>query len=104
MVRGAAVSIAADTLTAAAAAVEDRHEIYGPPHQNFERIADFWSTYLGGKYGVFIRINTADVALMSALVKIARLQETPGHLDSWVDVAGYAGCGAEVSQSAVVEP
>jgi hypothetical protein len=38
---------------------------------------------------------TADVAAMLALLKIARLQQSPNHRDSWVDLAGYAACGAE---------
>jgi hypothetical protein len=27
------------------------------------------------------------------VTKVARLVQTPDHLDSWVDVAGYARCG-----------
>ena len=29
--------------------------------------------------------------------KMARLRHDPAHTDSWVDVAGYAACGAEVA-------
>jgi hypothetical protein len=32
---------------------------------------------------------------MLALLKIARLKNSPNHRDSWVDIAGYAACGAE---------
>jgi len=39
-----------------------------------------------------------DVALMMALLKIARLKGNPIHGDSWVDLAGYAACGAESSE------
>jgi len=33
------------------------------------------------------------------LVKIGRLVENPGHLDCWVDIAGYARCGVIVTDS-----
>jgi len=29
--------------------------------------------------------------------KIARLLETPGHVDSWVDICGYAALGGELT-------
>jgi hypothetical protein len=29
-------------------------------------------------------------------MKMARLQEDPRHIDSWIDIAGYAACTAEV--------
>jgi hypothetical protein len=32
-------------------------------------------------------------------LKVARLMHTPGHVDSWVDIAGYAACGADVAAS-----
>ncbi len=91
-------STAAEALTDAAAAVENRHATYGPPTKNFHNIAQFWNTYLAARYGLTEFITATDVAVMSGLVKVARLCETPDHLDSWVDIAGYAGCGAEVSQ------
>lgn len=41
-----------------------------------------------------IRLDGIDVAILMALMKIARLIESPNHMDSWVDLAGYAACGA----------
>ena len=38
--------------------------------------------------------------MMMALMKIARLQNMPSHLDSWVDLAGYAACGGEATKDA----
>ena len=32
-----------------------------------------------------------------AWVKMARLAKNPNHKDSWVDIAGYAGLGGEIS-------
>jgi len=67
-----------------------RSQKYGQPVDNFRRIANLWSAYLDGKNGP---LTVADAALMQALIKVARLRETPGHRDSWVDLAGYAAAG-----------
>jgi uncharacterized protein DUF6378 len=37
------------------------------------------------------------VALCLGAMKIARLTAAPGHRDSWIDLAGYAACGAAVA-------
>jgi hypothetical protein len=34
---------------------------------------------------------------MCADLKLARLENQPDHMDSWVDLAGYAACGAEIA-------
>lgn len=71
--------------------VGGREDTYGGPEDNFDRIADLW-TMRRNEY-----VSKADVALDMILLKVARLQQTPGHYDSWVDIAGYAACGAEVA-------
>jgi len=43
--------------------------------------------------GIDATVTPVDVAIMSALIKVARLIESPGHRDSWLDLAGYAACG-----------
>lgn len=82
-----------EELLAAARAVVmgPREAQYGPPDKNFKCIADLWSAYLG------VPIATHDVAAMMVLMKTTRLRETPTHTDSWVDIAGYAACGAEIA-------
>lgn len=67
----------------------DREKSYGSPERSFECIAGMWSVYLGRP------VSSYDVACMMALLKIARLKANPHHADSWVDIAGYAACGAE---------
>lgn len=62
---------------------------YGEPVDNFRRIANLWTAYLDGK----TELDEADAAIMQGLIKIARLRETKGHWDSWVDLAGYAASG-----------
>lgn len=89
----------ADILHAAEKCVcGQREQDYGTPEDNFETIAELWETYLrracvdeaGGVY-----IDANDVAMMMALLKIARIAAGSGKADSWIDLAGYAACGAE---------
>ena len=68
-----------------------REDDYGAPEDNLLRIASFWGTYLGTV------IRTGDVAAMMALLKIARLSQNIHHDDSWLDLAGYAAIGAEIT-------
>ena len=67
-------------------------QAHGNPVGTFDRIAKLWSVYLGKE------INSSDVAQMMMLFKIARLQGNPSHADSWLDIAGYAACGAEINE------
>jgi hypothetical protein len=89
----------ADILHAAEKCVcGQREQDYGTPEDNFETIAELWETYLrracvdeaGGVY-----IDATDVAMMMALLKIARIAGGSGTRDSFIDLAGYAACGAE---------
>jgi hypothetical protein len=70
-----------------------RNEAYGVPERSFHMIARFWSAYLDRP------LLESDVALMLALLKIARLRSCNNHTDSWVDLAGYAACGCECGTS-----
>ena len=70
---------------------KDRNEDYGDPSSNFRCIADMWTAYLDHK------IEPHDVAALMILVKLSRVQSSPDKRDSWVDIAGYAGLGAEVA-------
>jgi len=97
-------SVRKTVLDAAAAAVlGDRQLNYGSPEDNFGRIAKLWNTHLENA-GIIEAsdgarlMSRADVAVFLVLLKAARLANTPDHLDSWTDIAGYAACGAEVSQ------
>ena len=67
-----------------------REQEYGTPEDNFNRIASYWSTYKGTEF------TAADVAVMMALLKVARIQSGNATTDSFVDLAGYAACGAEI--------
>ena len=69
---------------------KDRNNQYGEPENSFAKIAEYWSTYLNK------RIWTHDVAVMMALLKIARVQGGTQVIDSYADCIGYMACGAEV--------
>lgn len=73
--------------TAAKCVLGDRTQTYGPPEDSFGRIAELWSVYLG------TQVTAGNVAAMMILLKVARGGD---HLDNWVDIAGYAACGAEI--------
>jgi hypothetical protein len=69
----------------------DRQNTHGHPEDSFRRIADLWSGYLT------VGLHEEDVAVMMALVKVARIMENPRHADNWIDGAGYFACGGEVA-------
>lgn len=96
----------ADILEAATAAVADRGLNYGRPENNFNRIASLWNAHMRNRYAEGIGGDTtialptldgADVSMMMVLMKVARLENTPDHKDSWIDIAGYAACGGELT-------
>lgn len=67
----------------------DRDKQYGSPEDNFDQIARFWSVYLHSN------LTSCDVANMMILFKLARNMTGEPKLDNWVDIAGYAACGAD---------
>lgn len=75
----------------------DREEDYGSPEDSFKLIARLWSEYLAGAQRVPQRnlIDAADVAIMMALLKIARMAHG-NKADNFVDLAGYAACAGEI--------
>ncbi len=82
----------ANLLQHTARVIEDRQVQYGDPGPLFDRIARRWSLVLG------VEVAPAQVALCLIDLKLARLAANPGHLDSVVDVAGYAAVLGELQQ------
>lgn len=88
----------ADILHAAEKCVcGQREQDYSTPEDNFKAIAELWEAYLNKACtrGVNVRVEAKDIAVMMALLKIARIAAGGGKADSWIDLAGYAACGAE---------
>lgn len=75
----------------------DRNKDNGDPEDNFSRIAEFWTIWLREKYNIDFNITPTDVAMMSLMIKIARLLESEWKADNWIDIAGYAACGSETA-------
>ncbi|MBO7422965.1 MAG: hypothetical protein J6T99_06210 [Oscillospiraceae bacterium] len=73
-----------------------REQDYGSPEDNFQMIADLWNIYIQHSPNAHKKLDRTDVAMMMALLKIARIGTGTGTEDSFVDLAGYAACGAEV--------
>lgn len=68
-----------------------RQEDYGKPENNFKRIADYWMLWKG------IEFTEHDVAMMMALMKVARVQAGTKE-DSYVDLCGYVALAGELDQ------
>lgn len=81
-----------------AAIVTERMKTYGDPTAHFKKVADLWNALLGvGEGGRLVSpLTAADVCQLQRLLKEARLSETPGHVDSLIDIPGYADCQARV--------
>jgi hypothetical protein len=72
---------------------QDRGSIYGHPADDFARVVDMAE---GIKDCKDPRIKHV---LYMILVKVSRLAATPDHLDSWIDIAGYARTGVMVNEA-----
>lgn len=68
----------------------ERQGQYGKPENSFQRIAEFWSGYLGKN------LSDYDVANMMILMKVARNAGGVYKDDNWIDICGYAAIGAEL--------
>lgn len=77
----------------------DRQDIHGAPENTHGLIAEYWSTYLSEECKVDLVISAADVALMMALFKVARMQVNPAHQDNIVDALGYIAIAGEIIDS-----
>lgn len=77
----------------------DRNKSYGGPEENFDRIARLWSMLFG------IPFSNEDVSMAMIAVKMARYinRDSGFQRDTWIDIAGYAGCGYEVGYKAAQE-
>lgn len=74
---------------------KSRERDYGTPEDSFACIGRYWSTHLG------VTVNAHDVAIMMALLKIARIDTGRGKFDSYVDAAGYVACAVELRKTLV---
>jgi len=73
------------------AVTRDRAATHGAVESSFAQIAAIWSVRLG------VPVTPAQVAILLIDLKTVRGWGNPGHLDNWVDMAGYAACGGELA-------
>lgn len=78
----------------------DREKQYGSPEDNFAVIARFWEVYLNQRcvdaMSGFM-LNPDDVAMLMALMKVARIMTGTFKGDSYIDACGYLACAAEIA-------
>ena len=67
-----------------------RGNTYGTAESNFTRIAALWNAQLGERLTSPLQVE--DVAILMLLLKTSRLANSPTHMDSWIDIAGYVNC------------
>jgi hypothetical protein len=70
---------------------QERGAVYGHPADDFAKVALMAE---GIKDCPDPRVKHA---LLMILVKVARLAQTPTHVDSMIDIAGYARCIAMIA-------
>jgi len=71
----------------------NRGKYYGSPHHLFENVAKRWSLTLGKD------VSVEQVVMCMIDLKLARLNNSPAHSDSMIDVAGYAAILSEITGS-----
>jgi hypothetical protein len=74
----------------------DRRRDYDKATPNHERIAAHWNAYIQSRKDPNAPLSALDVAHLMILLKIARAVYTPTR-DSYVDIAGYARCAAQIA-------
>lgn len=70
---------------------EDRNHVHGDYAVNHANIASLWSAYKN------IEITAKDVALMMALLKIARTKTGEFNQDDFIDACGYLGIAGDLA-------
>ena len=68
----------------------DREKDYGDKVENHSNIARLWSAYLD------IDIKAHDVAIMMALLKMARTKLGAVSKDTYIDMAAYSAIAGEI--------
>ena len=74
--------------TAASYVTKDREQQYGSPENNFSIVAKLWNVYLGEQNIIKDCLEAHDVAIMMALLKIARITSGQTKDDNYIDLAG----------------
>lgn len=98
--------------------INAREDTHGSPQDTFATIAEIWtallkkkimrdvteisgslnltSNFVSSEIAAKFKVTPSEVANMMAAMKIARTADNPYHEDNWIDIAGYAACGAVI--------
>ena len=68
----------------------DREKDYGDKVENHSNIARLWSAYLD------VKVEAHDVAIMMALLKMARTKLGKVSKDTYIDMAAYSAIAGEI--------
>ena len=74
--------------------LNNRGKDYGSPRHNHQIAADLFNAYLK-RHPNKDNLQPEDTMVLMVLIKIARLVSTPQHVDSLLDIAGYAACAID---------
>lgn len=80
--------------TAKSVVCNGRENQYGGPEENFKLIAEVWSTKLREIFKKRDTLTPHDVAMLMIDLKLVRILTGNMNEDNWVDIIGYAACGA----------
>ena len=80
-----------EVLLSATDVIGKRGGVYGHPRVNQGRIATRLQQFLE------VPVTDYQACLAMVEVKLARLQETPTHIDSYIDAAAYIALAAELA-------
>ena len=78
---------------------KDREATHGDMENNFEAIAMLWEQYFSYEWS----FSPTDVAMMMALLKIARLKSNKDNPDNYIDACGYMACAGELALKKVAK-
>ena len=82
--------------------VAEREGQHGKPGDTFKAIAAAWSAYLAAVVGVPVMLREEDVTMMMVELKVHRFAGGQGtHMDTLLDIAGYAACAGELASRGV---
>jgi hypothetical protein len=81
---------AKEVLQSASDVMQNRGAIYGHPKVNQDRIAKRLSNLLD------FHIEDYQACLAMVEVKLSRIQETPSHIDSYIDACAYLAIACEL--------
>ena len=78
---------------------KDREATHGDMEDNFESIGMLWEQYFSYEWS----FSPTDVAVMMALLKIARLKSNKDNPDNYIDACGYMACAGELALKKVTK-